>query len=505
MSGSFSPIRPKQVPLSHAAPPPRTGPDHGRWLTAALGSALAGGLLVLVFYLLPGWLAGRPATGPAADSTIAPAPAAPAEAASPAAEDPALPPYQQLQREQAREKAQQELAHFVERQIQLEDSMQVGTWGADRYDQAKDRAAAGDDQFVREQFTDAIASYQAATEALQTLIDDGHALLEDAIARGGTALAARDGAGAAEALDLAATIAPDDPRVAAGRARLAVLPQIGTLMREARNHELSGEWSQAADTYAEIRRLDPQVADVEEALARVAEGRRRAHVQDLLSQAFADLDAQRFDAARSAFNKALSIEPGNAVAMGGLEQVAKRADVVRINALRERADRALAEERWADSTSLYGEVLEIDPTIQFALSGRAVADTQQRTQAALARILQNPEKLSSDRLYRQAQDILERASTLEPRGPQLARQIEDVGSILDAYATPVPVLLRSDNRTEVTLSTVGTLGSFEEKRLELRPGSYTVVGSRDGCRDVRAQIVVRPNMNPVDIRCSESL
>jgi len=67
------------------------------------------------------------------------------------------------------------------------------------------------------------------------------------------------------------------------------------------------------------------------------------------------------------------------------------------------------------------------------------------------------------------------------------------------------VLLRSDNRTEVTLSTVGTLGAFEEKRLELRPGSYTLIGSRDGCRDIREQIVVRPNMNPVDIRCAETL
>ena len=76
---------------------------------------------------------------------------------------------------------------------------------------------------------------------------------------------------------------------------------------------------------------------------------------------------------------------------------------------------------------------------------------------------------------------------------------------LQVYANPVPVVLRSDNRTEITLSTVGALGSFEEKRLELRPGAYTVVGSRDGCRDVREQIVVRPNMGPVDIRCTETL
>jgi hypothetical protein len=123
----------------------------------------------------------------------------------------------------------------------------------------------------------------------------------------------------------------------------------------------------------------------------------------------------------------------------------------------------------------------------------------------LGRILQNPEKLSSDKLYQEARQILERAEALEPRGPRLKGQIADVRTILDTYANPVAVVLRSDNRTEVTVSSVGALGSFEEKRLELRPGAYTVIGSRDGCRDVREQIVVRPNMNPVDIRCAETL
>ena len=171
--------------------------------------------------------------------------------------------------------------------------------------------------------------------------------------------------------------------------------------------------------------------------------------------------------------------------------------------LRQRA--AAAAGRWGDAADLYGQVLGLDPTIQFAQAGRAEAEAQARTQAALARILERPDRLSSDKLYREAREILDRAEQLRPRGEALARQIADVRETLEVYANPVPVVLRSDNRTEITLSTVGALGSFEEKRLELRPGAYTVVGSRDGCRDVREQIVVRPNMGPVDIRCAETL
>ncbi|HEX7035986.1 MAG TPA: hypothetical protein VF210_09435 [Pseudomonadales bacterium] len=505
MSDQFSPIRPKQVPLSHAAPEPRAVAGRGASLiTWGLGILLAVGLVVLVFWVVPSWVDTATAPAPAVPAVTDAGPA-PGATAAPEAEKPELPPFQALQREQAREQAQERLARFVELQIQLERDMQVGAWGADAYRKAKDLAAAGDQQFLEEQFESAIASYEAATKTLAELIEQGRKLLEESIAEGQAALAARDQARAEEAFALAGTIAPDDPRVAAGKARAALLPEISNLMRQGRNHELAEAWDKAAEIYAQVEKLDSATHGLKEALQRVAEGRKRTRVQQLLSEGFNHLAAARFGDARSAFDEVLDLEPGNAVATSGLEQVERQSVIARINALKEQADRAAADERWEQAAKLYGKVLEIDGTIQFAQDGRAMALEQQRAATALRRIIDSPDKLSSDKLYQEAQQILARAEALEPRGPQLARQIEDVRQILQVYAEPVPVILRSDNRTEVTLSTVGTLGSFEEKRVELRPGAYTVIGSRDGCRDVREQIVVRPNMSPVDIRCVEAL
>lgn len=519
MSDQFSPIRPKSVPLSHAEPESPAGTvSTASAVTWGLGLLLAAGLLVGVFYLLPAWLeTSRPASvsapvsapGDGGGTTSGGPDSSPANAATASAaeetDDETLPPFQQLQRQQARERAQAELARFVELQIELEDSMQVGAWGADAYEQAQRLAAAGDEQFVREQFQESVASYEAATQSLQELIERGRDLLEQSVARGTAALAARDQQRAEEAFSLAETIAPDDPRVAAGKFRAALLPDINRLMREARNAELAENWAEAQTIYERVASLDPDTSGLDAAMDRVAAGRTQMRIRQRLSEAFAHLDGGRFDAARSAFREVLDLEPGNSVAQSGLEQVARQADVARINALQTRAEAAAAEERWEDAAALYEQVLEIDSTIQFAKSGSSLALAQQRTRTALDKIAQSPERLSSDRLYREAREILERAEDLEPRGERLASRIEDVRSILDTYANPVPVVLRSDNRTEVTVSTVGTLGSFEEKRLELRPGAYTVIGSRDGCRDVREQIVVRPNMNPVDIRCSETL
>jgi len=72
---------------------------------------------------------------------------------------------------------------------------------------------------------------------------------------------------------------------------------------------------------------------------------------------------------------------------------------------------------------------------------------------------------------------------------------------------PVPVALQSDNLTQVSIRRVGELGTFEQRSLQLAPGSYIVVGTRPGYRDVRREITVAPGPAPAPlvIRCEEKI
>jgi hypothetical protein len=65
----------------------------------------------------------------------------------------------------------------------------------------------------------------------------------------------------------------------------------------------------------------------------------------------------------------------------------------------------------------------------------------------------------------------------------------------------------SDSRTQVTIQSVGTFGSFSRRDIELRPGRYTVIGTRDGFRDVRRDITVTPGKESltVNVSCSEPI
>lgn len=500
----FSPIRPKSVPLSHVEADTSARIERRQrqlpWPQLLIALAVAA-LLAVVFLVVPDFIEAPVLTShtPAVqDNRAKPA------AAEPSASDEAPPPFQALLREQTRKKAQEELSRFVELQLQLEETMQVGEWGATELDAAKALATEGDEHFLAEAFEASLASYRAAADALADLIRSGTSILDDALAAGARALETRDQQRALASYEKALTIDPGNATAASGIARANLLPEIIDLLRQAKNHELAGDFRAALATYEEVMALDARTHGLTAAMAEARSGVLDMRYRERLSDGFSAMDAERFEDARGAFNAALALKPGDPVAQGGLEQVAERKDLATIRALRNSAEGYEAAENWRRAVEDYEKVLALDGNIQFAKAGRERALAQERTGITLGNIIASPDKLSSKKLYGQAGDILQQAKTLEPRGPGLASQIARVEELLAIYGTPVAVTFHSDNRTQVTLSTVGRLGTFSEKQLSLRPGAYTVIGSRDGCRDVRESILVRPDMQPVDIRCDET-
>ncbi len=91
--------------------------------------------------------------------------------------------------------------------------------------------------------------------------------------------------------------------------------------------------------------------------------------------------------------------------------------------------------------------------------------------------------------------------------PRLADKIRRLQFLIVEATTPRIVTLKSDGLTSVQIYHVGRLGQFISQQLELRPGTYTVVGSRPGYRDVRHTLTVKPGAEQpsLEIRCEETV
>ena len=156
---------------------------------------------------------------------------------------------------------------------------------------------------------------------------------------------------------------------------------------------------------------------------------------------------------------------------------------------------------------VYQDILKIDPDLQFAKEGLATARTRAATHARLQALIDDPDNLSDDANMQSATRLLLDIARIEPMGPRLEDQKNELNRLLKRAATPLRVQLVSDNQTEVSVFKVGRFGNFDTRELELRPGNYVAVGIRPGYRDVRVEFRVAPeiDMQPVVVQCEEAI
>ncbi len=429
--------------------------------------------------------------------------AAVAASRSPAEHEPA--PYEALQIDRERQRAQETLARFVLLQIKLEEKMHVAQWAADEFDAAMRLANEGDDLFTKSHFDDAMGLYEQGITALEQLDRAGESRFAEAIAAAAVAIDARDASAAQRAYADAALIYPDHAAIAAGRLRVQLLPEIIELLDNADRAVDRGDWRAALVQLRSIAKLDPQTNGLADALARATAKVADLDFQGLLSAGYAALDGADFKSARRAFNAALRQRPDDVAARNGLEQVNQRATLSRIDQLRQKATDSESAERWAEALALYNDVLGVDSSIKFAKDGRDRAQARLELESNLASAIADPGVLSADAAFSATALLYRSAVQVPDPGPRLTRQIDQLEKILSIAAQPVTVTLLSDAATEVTISQLGALGAFSRKDLRLRPGRYVLIGSRNGRRDVRQSLDVTPQMPPVEISCKDAI
>jgi len=180
------------------------------------------------------------------------------------------------------------------------------------------------------------------------------------------------------------------------------------------------------------------------------------------------------------------------------QALARHRESARARGEKEDRGRARAEDEAA---------LAVDPRVAFAVEGRERAAARATLAVALAFHGANPHRLATEAVAREAEAILDRARDVEAPGPRHRAQVDALEKALAVARTPIAVVLESDGLTEITLSRVGPLGTLKQRTVELRPGTYTVVGSRRGYRDVRRQFTVASGaaVPVVSVRCEEVL
>jgi tetratricopeptide (TPR) repeat protein len=226
-----------------------------------------------------------------------------------------------------------------------------------------------------------------------------------------------------------------------------------------------------------------------------------------MAQGLAALSRKDYAGARSAFEQAGRIRPGSPEVADGLRQIEQAGRTSDIHATLVKARAAEREERWADALAGYRDALKSDPALVEGQQGADRSEPRAMLDAQLQMFLDRPERLFSQDGRSGARNVLAQAREVSAAGPRLAGQVQRLDRLVQQAETPIRVALTSDNVTAVQVYRVGKLGAFERRELELMPGRYTAVGTRNGYRDVRKEFSLLPGAPPpeVVIRCEEPI
>jgi serine/threonine protein kinase len=493
------PIRPDSRP-SPAASAEAGGSGLGPKTIAAF--ALLFGIALAVFIVLPRWVErGKTATPRAKQASPS------ADPSSSPAEAPEGEPSPDL-RTLAEEKTRAEQALLRARQLRdgLE-SRSVARWGGDDYAAAVEKLAAGEHRVAERDYAGGRSELEAAARSFGELEARARTVLERTLVQAKEALTGGRSAEATDLFQLALAVAPNDREASSGLERARHLDEVVSILSSGEEREKIGDLAGAAERYRRAASIDPLSPAAQKALARVDARASSEAFAAAMTDALAALGKKDFRGARSAFERARAIRPQAPEIASGLAAVADGERVSAIAAHRDRARALETEEDWHGAEAEYDKALALDPALRFAQEGKSRTSARALLDDKLDFQIGHPQRLSDENALKEAARLLDEARAVEGAGAKHRAKVAKLERIVDSSATPVEVQLLSDQLTEVTIYRVGKLGRFDRRALELRPGRYTVVGTRVGYRDVRHEVVVEAGKppQPVLVRCEEKI
>ncbi len=461
---------------------------------AAIGLGVLG--VVVVFFALPRWVGEEPARYVPAASTLQPE--------TPAPEKPAEIDFAELAR--AKQQADDERVAIDERLRKL-TARAAAQWGEAEHRSATGELAAGDAAYEQREYIAALEHFKKIAPLLDTLEKRAGDALKEQLQTGAKALEQGRSEDATAAFGLALKIEPANAVAAQGLKRAATLDGVLRLVADAERLEKEGDVNGAIANFRKALGLDAQTQRAADGAARIEARLAGDAFASAMAQGYGALANAEYAEARSAFATARKIRPDAPEIAQALRQIEQEQRTGVIAAKLENARTLESQERWADALNEYRAVVELDSTVAAANEGVARVTPRANLNEQLELYLTQPERLFSQPVRAAAHETLARAGGVDNPGPLLKKQTATLSEWVARADVPVPVALQSDNLTRVTIYRVGELGAFAQRSLELAPGSYTLVGTRPGFRDVRREINVAPGaaLDPVVIRCEDRI
>lgn len=360
----------------------------------------------------------------------------------------------------------------------------------------------------------AVGEYLLARETLQQSDDLAMAALAEHPARlaaakreAKEAFANQQAAQAEEALQRALSLSPNDAEMRALEKRIAVLPRVLDLLRQAAVAQNENRPEKEIAALQDALALDPSRTEVAARLAALRDARTQRQFADALRRATDALDSGDLAEAEKRIDAAAALVPTSQA----LDPLRERLKQARINmefdeqiALGESAVRA---DNWATAARHFHLAQQLKPNDKTAVENHDSARKVVAIGEKIRRMLAQEERLADRGVVdsvaaylRQVEPVVGVSAGLREIHGELARKVA-------LYLIEVDVVVVSDNATHIVVRGEGRVGKTTRRTIRLRPGRHIFEGSRSGYKSKLVHVEIEPGGAPVEVTviCDERI
>ena len=406
---------------------------------------------------------------------------------------------------EARLIADEVLGELVSELDMLQDKG-IEKWGGIPYQNIKNDYQKGDSYYLEGNYENAQEQYAIALVELNKLSKQTNKILQFNLDAGKKAFENNNFNDAIKFLDITVSISPGNTLYADYYRRALSLEQVLNLMNQGIELEKNMDLNSAKEIYKIALRLDSDYSPVIRLLASLEKKIVRNDFEIRMSEGFVALTNNDFQSAKALFSAAKEIDPKSGEPVDAIIQLQEQEKDMTISSLEATSIEQENLEQWELVIDTYQKLLEIDSDLQFAKTGLIRSKQRQQIHAQIQSYIDDYDILNDPLIMQRATNLLLKAIKIEG-GPRLKSQISELNRLLKRANTPINITLLSDNLTRVRVFRVSELEIFNVKQMTLRPGNYTVVGIREGYRDVRVEFRVAPEIRttPIIIICEEKI
>lgn len=360
------------------------------------------------------------------------------------------------------------------------NSIDLVRWDKSVFDEVQRLENVVLDTFSAGNYTEAVDTMNKLTVRAKDTITRNQNEYDSAIASAKTAYAALDYNAATSALKKASLHKNDSKALSSLSAQVENIPKIRDLedkIRTASNENKAERELQAINAVASV---DPNWGDYSQRKASLVSQLSSARFNQATSRAYAALDKKQVNVAKSELNKASAISSSRQEVKQLSAAISDLERTNRLSASVANADAAETSDDWDKAGVHIKQALNDKPSDQQLTARLEKAKNISELKKQMTSMLANPYRLAAESIKVRAKTAVLSAKPYTKDSASLNALSSKLANTVEAVSKNVAVELLSDGATSVSVRGIGIVGKTNTKVIQLKPGSYTFEGTRQG-------------------------